>query len=193
MTESAVATPEAIDPQRLYWKLVWIAISAVTFLPLVVDVRITPLLPYTPLLVLHEFSGFTFFGHTMFSNIWSMRVRQTQTREAQLWAHQFIRKLAIGITFPTSVLSPLTGLMLIDSWGGLRANPWAWDAYLCFWIMAAMQLTPDIITVWRNRQKGAPTRGMKGGAIRGILSAVPTLYIIYCMAAKTALIAPLFL
>lgn len=193
MTEQAVATEEDVDPQRLLWKGLWILISGVTFLPLVIDVHVAPLLPYVPLLVVHELSGFVFFGHTMFSNVWSMRVRQTQARDAQLWAHQFIRKLAIGITFPTSILSPLTGLMLIGSWGGLRANPWAWEAYLCFWIMATMQLTPDIITVWRNRQRNQPTKGMRGGAIRGILSTVLTLYIIVCMASKQALIAPLVL
>lgn len=193
MTDTALATEERADPQRLAWNGLWILVSIVTALPLVMDVRVHALLPYTPTLVIHELSGFTFFGHTFFSNLWSMRVRQTQNREAKLWAHQFIRKLALGITLPTSIITPLAGLMLIDSWGGLRANPWAWEAYFCFWVMAAMQLTPDLITVGRNRYADQPTRTMMGGAVRGIASTVLTVYIIICMASKSALLAPLIL
>lgn len=193
MNEAAVAAGERADPQRFLWNALWLAITAVTALPLVVDVRLQPLLSYTPLLVIHELSGFTFFGHTLFSNIWSMRVRQTQGMEAKRWAHQFIRKLALGITLPTSILTPLAGLMLIESWGGLRSNPWAWDAYFSFWLMAAFQLTPDIITVWRNRYPENPTRKMMAGAARGIASTVLTIYIVVCMASKSALIAPLVL
>jgi hypothetical protein len=193
MNQATVAAGEHTDPQRILWNTVWLLISAATALPLVMDVRIHPLLPYTPMLVIHELSGFMFFGHTIFSNVWSMRVRQTQNLEAKRWAHRFIRKLALGITLPTSILTPLAGLMLIDSWGGLRSNPWAWDAYLAFWLMAAFQLTPDIITVWRNRYPEDPTRKMMGGAARGIASTVLTIYIIVCMASKSALIAPFFL
>ncbi len=193
MTDAVATTAECTDPQRLYWNGAWILISVVTALPLVMDVRVHALLPYTPTLVIHELSGFTFFGHTFFSNLWSMRVRQTQNREAKLWAHQFIRKLVLGIALPTSIITPLAGLMLIDSWGGLRANPWAWEAYFCFWVMAAMQLTPDLITVGRNRYPDQPTRTMLGGALRGIASTALTIYIIICMASKTALLAPLVL
>lgn len=193
MTQAAAAATENADPLKGLWNGVWILVTLVTALPLVMDVRIQPLLPYTPTLVIHELSGFTFFGHTFFSNIWSMRVRQTQERQAKLWAHQFIRKLALGITLPTSILTPLAGMMLIDSWGGLRANPWAWEAYFCFWLMAAIQLTPDLITVGRNRYPEQPTRNMMGGAVRGIASTALTIYIIVCMASKSALIAPLIL
>lgn len=193
MNDVADAAEVRPDPLRLLWNGVWIVVSAVTVLPLVADVRIPSPLPYTFVLVIHELSGFAFFGHTFFSNIWSMRVRQTQAREAKLWAHRFIRKLALGVTLPTSVLTPLAGLMLVDSWGGLRATPWAWDAYLCFWIMAAMQLTPDLIRLGRNRHPEQPTRNIVGGAVRGVISTVLTLYIIVCMASKSALVAPLVL
>jgi hypothetical protein len=194
MTNAAATATQRDDPLKLFWNGAWILISLVTALPLVVDVRIHPVLPYVPTLVIHELSGFTFFGHTLFSNIWSMRVRQTQNREAKVWAHEFIRKLALGITLPTSILTPLAGMMLIDSWGGLRANPWAWEAYFCFWVMAAMQLTPDLISIGRNiERRHDPNHKMMGGAVRGVLSTVLTIYIIVCMASKSALIAPLIL
>lgn len=194
MSDAAAVIPERSDSLRWIWNSVWILISVVTAAPLVVDVQINPVISYTPLLAIHELSGFMFFGHTLFSNIWCMRVRQTQNEEAKFWAHNFIRKLALGITLPTSIITPLAGLMLVDSWGGLRNNPWAWDAYLSFWIMAAMQLTPDIITVWRNRERSTdPNHKMMGGAVRGTLSTVLTLYIVVCMATKSALIARFFL
>jgi hypothetical protein len=193
MTDAQVAALERSDPLRAFWNGVWLLITLVTALPLVLAVDIRPVLPYTPLLVIHELSGFAFFGHTLFSNLWCMRVRQTQNQEAKAWAHQFIRKLALGITLPTSIITPLAGLMLISSWGGLQNNAWAWDAYLCFWIMAAIQLTPDIITIWRNRERRIdPNHKMIGGALRGVASTVLTLYIIVCMSTKSALIAPLF-
>jgi hypothetical protein len=59
--------------------------------------------------------------------------------------------------------------------------------------MAAIQLTPDLITVGRNRYPEQPTRNMMGGAVRGIASTLLTIYIIICMASKHALIAPLVL
>ncbi len=194
MTNASVATQAQTDPLKSFWNGLWLLISLVSAVPLFVDVAVRPVMPYAALLAIHELSGFMFFGHTLFSNVWCMRVRQTQNQEAKLWAHHFIRKLALGITLPTSIITPLAGLMLIDAWGGLRMNPWAWEAYLCFWIMAAMQLTPDIITVWRNRERRHnPNHKMMGGAIRGVLSTVLTLYIIICMSTKSALIAPYFL
>ena len=40
------------------------------------------LLPSIWLLVIHELAGFLFFGHTVFSNIWSMRVRRRRRSTA---------------------------------------------------------------------------------------------------------------
>jgi hypothetical protein len=47
--------------------------------------------------------------------------------------------------------------------------------------------------VWRDRFKEEPSRGLMGGAVRGTLSTVLTIYIIFCMAAKKALFVPYFL
>jgi hypothetical protein len=47
--------------------------------------------------------------------------------------------------------------------------------------------------VWRDRFKEEPDRGLMGGAVRGTLSTVLTIYIIFCMAAKEALFVPYFL
>ena len=55
--------------------------------------RLPKLLPSMWLLVIHEFSGFIFVGHTVFSNTWSMRIRQTQGIEAGIWARGFTHKL----------------------------------------------------------------------------------------------------
>jgi len=56
--------------------------------------RAPKLLPTIWLLVIHEFSAFLFVGHTVFSNIWSMRIRQTQPIETGIGARAFIRRLA---------------------------------------------------------------------------------------------------
>ena len=185
--------PEQSDPMLYFWRTVWILIAVLTAVPLFIDFHIPLVLSYTSTLVIHEMSGFVFFGHTIFSNIWCMRVRQTQNYEAGYWANQMIRKMAIGITLPTSILTPLAGMMLISSLGGLRANPWAYEAYLCFWVMAVMQLIPDIIIVWRDKHRTKPTHKMMNGAIRGTVSSVLTIYIIFCMASKKALFVPNFL
>ncbi len=67
------------------------------------------------LLAVHEFSGFLFFGHTLFSNIWAMRVRQVGDHETGLMARGMLRLMALSITMPTSILTPLFGVMLLNS------------------------------------------------------------------------------
>lgn len=190
---TTVHSGEQSDPALLFWRFVWIFISAITAIPLFIRLNIPLVLPYKITLAIHELSGFIFFGHTLFSNIWCMRVRQTQNYEAGYWANQFIRRLAIGITLPTSILTPLMGMMLISTWGGLQNNPWAYEAYLCFWIMAFIQLIPDIIVVWRDKHRTKPKHGMMGGAVRGLASTVLTIYIIILMSVKTSLFAHLLL
>ncbi len=146
------------------------------------------------LLFIHEFAGFIFFGHTFFSNVWAMRVRMVGDAETALMARAMLRKMAMGITGPTSIIVPLAGLMLVNSYfGGFLNNPWAVDAYICFWLMAALQLVPDIIRYAVDTHAASPKRDVKQAAIRGILSTFLTIYIIWCMVTKSALIAPLVL
>ena len=47
------------------------------------------------LLVIHEFSGFIFFGHTLFSNIWAMRIRMTADHATGVMARAMLRKMAL--------------------------------------------------------------------------------------------------
>jgi hypothetical protein len=150
--------------------------------------RVPKLLPSMWLLVIHEFSGFIFVGHTIFSNIWSMRVRQTMGTAAGIWARGFTRKLALGITLPTTIITPLAGLMLIEDWGGLKQAPWAYDAYFCFWLMAGISLWPDLIRLAIDEHASEPTHGMLGGGTRGMLALVLVVYIIFCMVTKKAVI-----
>ena len=150
--------------------------------------RLPKMLPSIWLLLIHEFSGFIFVGHTVFSNIWSMRVRQTQSPEVGIWARAFIRKMALSITLPTTIITPLAGLMLIEDWGGLQAAPWAYDAYLCFWLMAGISLWPDLIRLAIDAHAQDATHGMRGGLIRSMVALVLTIYIIVCMITKQAFI-----
>jgi hypothetical protein len=150
--------------------------------------RVPKLLPSVWLLLIHEFSGFAFVGHTIFSNIWSMRVRQTQSAEVGIWARGFIRKMAFSITLPTTIITPLAGLMLIEDWGGLKAAPWAYDAYLSFWLMAGISLWPDLIRLAIDEHAGNATHGMRGGLIRSMVALVLTIYIIICMVTKQGFI-----
>jgi hypothetical protein len=134
--------------------------------------------------------AFLYFGHTFFSNIWSLLIRKTQPQAVGVWARGFLRKLCLGVTAPTAVIVPLAGLMLMEDWGGLVANPWAWDAYFAFWLMAGFSIVPDVIRYARNRNAGNPMHGMMSGGIRGMLALVATLYImIYCMVMKQSLFA----
>lgn len=141
---------------------------------------------YLFLLVVHEFSGFFFFGHTLFSNIWAMRVRMIGDRETGIMARAMLRKMALGITLPTSILTPLAGLMLVNKYfNGFANAPWALHAYVAFWIMAALQLVPDIIRYAVDTHARDPKRDVRGAALRGIGSTFLTFYIIWCMVTKT--------
>ncbi len=122
-----------------------------------------------------------------------MRVRQTQPRETGIWARAMIRRMALSITLPTTIIIPLAGVMLIEDWDGLLNAPWAYDAYLCFWIMAGISLWPDLIRLFIDKHAQEPTHGMKGGGIRGVAVLPLVAYIIVCMVTKQAWISPLFL
>ena len=178
------------DPNRSLWYLLYITITVVSGLPLF-GLRLSDFgINYLLLLFIHEFSAFLFFGHTFFSNIWAMQIRFNQDKEVGIWARGFLRKLALSITMTTSIIIPITGLMLMESWGGLNNAPWAWNAYLAFWAMAAISITPDIIRYGRNRNSGDPKHGMVSGAIRGNIGTVLTIYIICCMVIKISWIKP---
>jgi len=187
-TSEAIPQTEA-DPAKYFWYLVYVAVMAVTAVPLFMDVELPQILDRVWLLVIHEFAGFLFVGHTLFSNIWAMRIRMTMGQEAGVWARGFLRKLALSVTFPMSIITPLAGLFLMDYYGGLAANPWAWDAYLAFWLMAGVSIVPDVIRYGRNRHAGDPRHGIWSGAIRGNFGTVMVIYILWCMITKQALIA----
>ena len=194
-TTEAGALPAAQtedDPWKYFWYLVFAAIMAVSSVPLYVDLNWSLVWNQKALLLVHEFSGFLFVGHTLFSNIWAMRIRMTMGRDAGIWARAFLRKLALGITFPTSIISPLAGLLLIQYFGGLRDNPWAWDAYLAMWLMAGISIVPDVIRYGRNRHAADPRHGMLSGAIRGNFGSLMVIYIIWCMVTKDSLLYGLF-
>jgi hypothetical protein len=196
MEASATMTRADEDPGRFFWYGVYVLVMGVSALPLL-GFSLPFMLPagsagwYLTVLVIHELSAFIFFGHTLFSNIWAMRLRMTQGQAIGVWARGFLRKMALGITFPTSVIIPVTGLLLVDrGFGGVMNTPWAWDAYLAFWVMAGISLVPDIIRYGRNRNAGDPRHGIVSGAVRGMLALVLTLYIILCMVAKVSVFAP---
>ena len=84
---------------------------------------------------------------------------------------------------------PVTGLMVVESFGGLENTPWAWDAYFAFWIMLGISVIPDVIRYARGRNAAQVKHGMKSGGIRGMLALVLTLYIMVCMIAKVSLFA----
>lgn len=188
MEEAASMRANAADPQRFFWYGAWMAIMAVTALPLF-GWRVPAMLPYLPLLIIHEFAAFAYVGHTLFSNIWAMRLRMTQPLATGIWARGMLRSMALGITAPTAVIVPLAGLQLVDYLGGLALNPWAWDAYLAFWVMAGISIIPDVIRYARNRHADDPRHGVISGAVRGILALVLVIYILVCMIAKVSLVA----
>ena len=165
--------------------LIYLSLMGVMALPLF-GLRLPKLLPSVWLLLIHEFAGFLFVGHTVFSNIWSMRIRQTQPTEVGIWARAMIRRMALSITLPTTIIVPLAGLMLIEDWGGLRNAPWAFDVYLCFWIMAGISLWPDLIRLAIDDHAAEPTHGMMGGLVRSMAALALTIYIIVCMITKQA-------
>ncbi len=188
MANAAVLDSQQDDPARYFWYGVWVLIMVVTALPLL-GWRMPAMLPYLPLLIIHEFAAFMYVGHTLFSNIWAMRIRMTQPKDTGVWARGMLRVMALSITGPTAVIVPLAGLQLIEHLGGLMINPWAWDAYFAFWIMAGISIIPDVIRYGRNRNASDPNHGLASGATRGILALVLVIYIIVCMVAKTSLFA----
>ena len=191
----AVATAQGISKDKLIrYSLFFIVMGLYTLpipLPLLgwEGVKIMPipgLDSYLFLLVVHEFSGFFFFGHTLFSNIWAMRVRMVGDQQTGVMARAMLRKMALGITMPTSILTPLAGVMLVNKYfNGFENAPWALHAYVAFWIMAALQLVPDIIRYAVDTHAADPKRDVKGAALRGIGSTFLTFYIIWCMVTKT--------
>lgn len=149
-------------------------------------VRIPPILPHMWLLVLHELFGFIFVGHTVFSNIWAMKIRLSPHHEAGVMARAFLRKMAFGITMPTSILVPVLGLMLVEeSWGGLDEALWARDALVGFWLIWLLNIAPDLIRYARDEQAAKPRAGVLWAAARGIASTVITVVIIILMVTKT--------
>ncbi|MBM4197663.1 MAG: hypothetical protein FJ197_11335 [Gammaproteobacteria bacterium] len=188
MENAAVASPQADDPARFFWYGVWAAIMAVSALPLG-GLRVPAMLDYLPLLIIHEFGAFLYVGHTLFSNIWAMRIRMTQPRDTGVWARGMLRLMALSITGPMAVVVPLAGVQLADHLGGLMINPWAWDAYFAFWVMAGISIIPDVIRYGRNRNADDPGHGIASGAVRGLLALVLVIYIMVCMVAKTSLFA----
>jgi hypothetical protein len=191
--QQAAALPQASDdPQRFFWYAVWVVIMAVTALPFLGVVTFPQVWEYRWLLLIHELSAFAYVGHTLFSNVWAMRIRLSQPLATGIWARGFLRKLALSITGPTAVITPLFGLLVVEHLGGMMANPWAWDAYFTFWLMAGFSIVPDVIRYGRNRNAGDPRHGVKSGAIRGMLALVIVLYIIVCMVAKVSIFHGLF-
>ena len=176
------------DPRKYFWFAVYLLIMAVGALPLF-GLRIPSILPYTPMLVIHEFAAFAFVGHTFFSNIWSLRIRSTQPHEFGIWARRHMRVLCLSVTGPMAVITPLSGLMVVEQWGGLAGAPWAWDSYLSFWIICAISVVPDVIRYARNRHADDPMHGMVNGGVRAMVATVLTFYIMIAMIAKVSLIA----
>jgi len=84
-TNAAVVQADA-DPWKYFWYLVYFAVMGITAIPLFVDLQLPKVLNQVTLLFIHEFAGFLFVGHTLFSNIWAMRIRMTQPEEAGVWA-----------------------------------------------------------------------------------------------------------
>ena len=140
--------------------------------------------------MIHEFAGFLFVGHTLFSNIWAMRIRMTMGQEAGVWARGFLRKLALGITFPMSIISPVAGLFA----DGVLRRParrsrWAWDAYLAILADGRRQHRAgrDSLRPQPQRRRSASRR--LSGAIRGNFGTLMVIWILWCMITKQALFA----
>jgi len=76
--------------------------------------------------------------------------------------------------------------MLIEDWGGLMQARWAYDAYLCFWIMAGISLWPDRIRIGIVKHAEEATHGMMGGLIRSMVALALTIYILIVMVTKQA-------
>ena len=78
---------------------------AVSGIPLFVDLQSPQTWNYIGWLVIHEFSGFLFVGHTFFSNIWAMLIRLKLGHEAGVWARGFLRKRPVGYPSATDLLA----------------------------------------------------------------------------------------
>lgn len=198
MTEATATAPAetgGLNKDKIIRYTLFVIVMALYTMPLPLPflgwegVKVMPipgLDSYLFLLVVHEFSGFLFFGHTLFSNIWAMRVRSVGDRETGIMARAMLRVMALSITAPTSIITPLAGVMLVNKYfGGFANAPWALHAYVAFWIMAALQLVPDIIRYAVDTHKNDPKRDVKQAAMRGIISTFLTFYIIWCMVTKT--------
>lgn len=185
MLVSGVSRFRYMYTRRIIKAGIYLVLMGIMSLPLF-GFRLPKLLPSLWLLLIHEFSGIIFVGHTVFSNIWSMRVRQSQPPEVGVWARAFIRKMALCITLPTTVITPLAGLMLIEDWGGLEEAAWAYDAYLCFWLMAGISLWPDLIRLAVDEHADEPTHGMQNALWRAMIALGLTIYIIVVMITKQA-------
>ena len=80
------------DPNRFFWYFIYLSITFVSALPLF-GLRLSDLgINYLLLLFIHEFSGFLFFGHTFFSNIWAMQIRFHQPKEVGILGQVFFKK-----------------------------------------------------------------------------------------------------
>jgi hypothetical protein len=195
MNEAVTANNSGMNKDKAIRYSLFVIVMVLYTLPLPIPflgwegVKVMPipgLDSYLFLLVVHEFSGFLFFGHTLFSNIWAMRVRSVGDEQTGIMARGMLRIMAMSITAPTSIISPLFGLMLTNKYfGGFENAPWALHAYVAFWIMAGLQLVPDIIRYAVDTHKADPKRDVKQAAIRGIISTFLTFYIIWCMITKT--------
>jgi len=191
-TSQPAAASELTKDKAIRYSLYAVVMTLFT-LPFAVNVPPPPFLAdsdggYLTLLVIHEFAGFIFVGHTFFSNIWAMRIRMTGDHATGVMARAMLRVMAMGVTGTTSIIVPLAGLMLVNGyWGGFLENPWAVHAYVAFWIMAALQLVPDIIRYAIDTHAADPKRDVKQAAIRGIASTFLTIYIIWCMITKMPL------
>ena len=188
-TEAEAVAQTDSDPWQWFWYGVYVAVMGVSAIPIFVEVPFPQILDRVTLLVIHEFAGFLYVGHTFFSNIWAMRIRMTMGQEAGVWARGFLRKLALSITFPMSIITPGAGLFLMSYYGGLHNNPWAWEAYLAFWLMAAVSIVPDVIRYGRNRNAGDPRHGVISGAIRGNFGTLMVIWILWNMITKQAVFA----
>jgi hypothetical protein len=195
MNEATQASDSGINKDKLIRYTLFFIVMGLYTLPLPIPmlgwegVTVMPipgLDSYLFLLVVHEFSGFLFFGHTLFSNIWAMRVRSVGDEQTGIMARGMLRIMAMSITAPTSILTPLFGLMLVNKYfGGFANAPWALHAYVAFWLMAGLQLVPDIIRYAVDTHAGDPKRDVRQAAMRGIGSTFLTFYIIWCMVTKT--------
>jgi len=188
LTHTAAANQVEYDPHKYFWVAVYLLIIFVGALPLF-GLRVPQIAPYLPTLIVHEFAAFAFIGHTFFSNIWSLRIRRNLPREIGIWARAHMRILCLSVTGPMAVIVPLTGLMVVENWGGLENAPWAWDAYLAFWLICAISVVPDVIRYARNRHSDEPMHGMLNGGIRAMIATVLTFYILIAMIAKVSVIA----